>query len=152
MRKGGKSDPRNKTLMKMFNLVNIGERSGSGVPNIFNTWEDQGWKEPVIEERFDPDRTILTLEFVDKTNKEKTAKKSGEEKTAKKKITNKTKEKNDKNKSCLDLAATEIYLRFRARRFSMEMSASISSSSSCFIRSVALSIRGRLCSSESKNC
>ena len=42
MRKGGKSDPRNKTLMKMFNLVNIGERSGSGVPNIFNTWEDQG--------------------------------------------------------------------------------------------------------------
>lgn len=85
MRRGGESDPRNKTLMKMFNLVNIGERSGSGVPNIFNTWEDQGWKEPVIEERFDPDRTILTLEFVDKTNKEKTAKKSGEEKTAKKK-------------------------------------------------------------------
>lgn len=78
MRKGGESDPRNKTLMKMFNLVNIGERSGSGVPNIFNTWEDQGWKEPVIEERFDPDRTILTLEFVDKTNKEKTAKKTSE--------------------------------------------------------------------------
>jgi predicted HTH transcriptional regulator len=78
MRKGGESDPRNKTLMKMFNPVNIGERSGSGVPNIFNTWEDQGWKEPVIEERFDPDRTILTLEFVDKTNKEKTAKKTSE--------------------------------------------------------------------------
>ena len=110
MRKGGESDPRNKTLMKMFNLVNIGERSGSGVPNIFNTWEDQGWKEPVIEERFDPDRTILTLEFVDKTNKEKaakksgeekTAKKSGEEKTAKKKITNKTKEKMIKIKEYL---------------------------------------------------
>lgn len=79
MRKGGEYDPRNKTLMKMFNLVNIGERSGSGVPNIFNTWEDQGWKESVIEERFDPDRTILTLEFVDKTNKEKTAKKTSEE-------------------------------------------------------------------------
>ncbi|WP_455057852.1 ATP-binding protein [Jutongia sp.] len=66
MRKGGESDPRNKSLMKMFNLINIGERSGSGVPNIFNTWEDQGWKEPVIEERFDPDRTILSLEFVEK--------------------------------------------------------------------------------------
>lgn len=37
MRKGGESDPRNKTLMKMFNLINIGERAGSGVPNIFNT-------------------------------------------------------------------------------------------------------------------
>lgn len=86
MRKGGESDPRNKTLMKMFNLVNIGERSGSGVPNIFNTWEDQGWKEPVIEERFDPDRTILTLEFVGKTNKEKMEKKTSEGST----IRNKT--------------------------------------------------------------
>lgn len=54
----------------MFNLINIGERSGSGVPNIFNTWNDQGWKEPVIEERFDPDRTTLTLEFIKKTSKE----------------------------------------------------------------------------------
>ncbi len=70
-------DPRNKSLMKMFNLISIGERSGSGVPNIFNTWADEGWKEPVIEERFDPDRTILTLEFV-----EKQAKKTGEEKRA----------------------------------------------------------------------
>lgn len=92
MRRGGESDPCNKTFMKMFNLVNIGERSGSGVPNIFNTWEDQGWKEPVIEERFDPDRTILTLEFVDKTNKEK---------AAKKKITSKTKEKMIKIKEYL---------------------------------------------------
>ncbi len=67
--------PLNKSLMKMFNLINIGERSGSGVPNIFNTWEDKGWKEPIIEERFDPDRTVLTLEFV-----ERQAKKTGEEK------------------------------------------------------------------------
>lgn len=74
MRKGGESDPRNKSLMKMFNLINIGERSGSGVPHIFNIWEDEGWKEPVIEERFDPDRTILMLEFV-----EKQAKKTSEE-------------------------------------------------------------------------
>lgn len=55
--------------MKMFDLINIGERSGSGVPNIFNTWNDQGWKEPVIEERFDPDRTTLTLELIKKTRK-----------------------------------------------------------------------------------
>lgn len=74
MRKGGESGPRNKSLMKMFNLINIGERSGSGVPHIFNIWEDEGWTEPVIEERFDPDRTILMLEFV-----EKQAKKTSEE-------------------------------------------------------------------------
>ena len=43
----------------MFNLINIGERAGSGVPNVFNTWADQGWPEPIIEEEFDPDRTCL---------------------------------------------------------------------------------------------
>ena len=26
---GGKSDPRNKAILKMFNLLDIGERSGS---------------------------------------------------------------------------------------------------------------------------
>ena len=73
MRLGGESAPRNKSLMKMFNLINIGERSGSGVPLILNTWEDEGWEKPVIEERFDPDRTILELEFVKKTSEEKQA-------------------------------------------------------------------------------
>lgn len=63
MRMGGTSDPRNKALMKMFNLINIGERAGSGVPNIFNVWADEGWVEPLIEERFNPDRTVLILEF-----------------------------------------------------------------------------------------
>ena len=50
----------------MFNLINIGERAGSGVPNIFNIWADEGWEEPIIEERFDPDRTVLSLSFVKK--------------------------------------------------------------------------------------
>ena len=35
MIKGGVSDPRNKTILKMFNLLDIGERSGSGVPKFF---------------------------------------------------------------------------------------------------------------------
>ena len=63
----------------MFNMINIGERSGSGVPLIFNTWEDQGWNEPLIEERFDPDRTILSLDFSPKQ-----AKKNRRRKQAKK--------------------------------------------------------------------
>ncbi len=66
MRRGGKSDPRNKSLMKMFNLIDIGEHAGSGVPNIFNVWEDEGWEEPDIKESFDPDRTTLTLKFLKK--------------------------------------------------------------------------------------
>lgn len=35
MLKGGISDPRNKALMKMFNMIGIGERAGSGVPDIY---------------------------------------------------------------------------------------------------------------------
>ncbi|MCD7835605.1 MAG: hypothetical protein LUG83_02905 [Lachnospiraceae bacterium] len=101
MRLGGESDPRNKTLMKMFNLINIGERAGSGVPNIFNVWEDEGWIEPVIEEKFDPDRTILTLEFkkkpLIKTGDKKPAIKTGDKKpaikTGDKKVTKKTQER-----------------------------------------------------------
>ena len=78
MRKGGESDTRNKALMKMFNLINIGERAGSGVPNIFNVWEDEGWVDPVIQEKFDPDRTILTLEFKKKRSDKKVTKKTQE--------------------------------------------------------------------------
>ena len=44
MIKGGTSDPRNKALMKMFNLINIGERAGSGIPDIFSAWNAQGGK------------------------------------------------------------------------------------------------------------
>lgn len=88
-----------KALMKMFNLINIGERAGSGVPNIFNVWEDEGWEEPVIEERFDPDRTVLSLSFK-KSGDKKTAIKSGDKKSAiksgDKKVTKKTQMQYDK--------------------------------------------------------
>lgn len=95
MRKGGESDPRNKALMKMFNLINIGERAGSGVPNIFNVWEDEGWVEPVIEEKFAPDRTILTLEFKKKVTIKKRRKKATIKKR-RKKVTKKTQAQYDK--------------------------------------------------------
>ncbi len=64
MLRGGLSDPRNKAIMKMFNMINIGERAGSGVPNIFQTWDAAEWVSPVVEEQFNPDRTILRLSFV----------------------------------------------------------------------------------------
>lgn len=66
MRLGGVSDPRNKSLMKMFNLISIGERAGSGVPNIYKIWEEENYLDPVIDEMFDPDRTKLTLPFTKK--------------------------------------------------------------------------------------
>jgi predicted HTH transcriptional regulator len=58
---GGLSDPRNATLMKMFNLLDIGERAGSGLPNIFTVWSDEGWVTPKVYETLDPDRTVMEL-------------------------------------------------------------------------------------------
>ena len=60
---GGVSDPRNVTLMKMFNLINIGERAGSGIPKIYKTWEKQGLKLPELTESFMPDRIVLSLQI-----------------------------------------------------------------------------------------
>ena len=45
---GGLSDPRNGTMLKLFNMIDIGERAGSGIPNIYRVWQDQGWAEPTI--------------------------------------------------------------------------------------------------------
>lgn len=88
MKRGGKSDPRNKGLMKMFNLIGIGERAGSGVPELLSVWENEGWEEPLIEEENLPSRTILTLSF-----EKKVPKKSAE---MPKKSAEKTKKKYEK--------------------------------------------------------
>lgn len=58
---GGVSDPRNESLIKMFNLTNVGERAGSGLPSIRTVWQKQGWQEPEIVESFNSDRTTLVL-------------------------------------------------------------------------------------------
>ena len=68
MLRGGISDPRNKSIMKMLNLISIGERAGSGVPDIYSVWANKGWEEPVVEEQYAPDRTILILSFVSNEN------------------------------------------------------------------------------------
>jgi len=59
--KGGFSDPRNGTILKLFNMLGVGERSGSGIPKVFAVWKEEGWETPKYEEDFNPDRTILTL-------------------------------------------------------------------------------------------
>jgi len=80
MLRGGISDPRNKALMKMFNLIGIGERAGSGVPDIFATWENEGWDSPIVEEQYNPDRTVLTLPLMKCVSGKKVA--IGDEKVA----------------------------------------------------------------------
>ena len=91
MLKGGISDPRNKALMKMFNMIGIGERAGSGVPDIYAVWETQGWREPVVEEIYNPDRTILTLSFEKSKQKKQAEKTSRKNKQNSKSVENKRK-------------------------------------------------------------
>ena len=66
-------------LIKMFNLVNIGERAGSGIPNIYSVWKKQGWKLPVLSESYDPDRITLSL-AIEKTSDKKVGIKSNDKK------------------------------------------------------------------------
>ncbi|WP_049895931.1 ATP-binding protein [Oribacterium sp. NK2B42] len=64
MLKGGISEPRNKNLFKMFNLIGVGEHAGSGVPDIFEVWKREKLEAPTVEEQFGadkPDRTIINL-------------------------------------------------------------------------------------------
>lgn len=65
----------------MFNLIDIGERAGSGIPNIFRVWREQGWTAPVNPESFDPDRIVLSLVFK-KSDDKKSAIKTGDKKSA----------------------------------------------------------------------
>ena len=106
MLKGGISDPRNKALMKMFNLIGIGERAGSGVPDIYGVWEQQEWKRPEVIEEYGPDRTILKLSFVKSVDKKaliKNADKKALIKNAdKKKLTNKTRQQLEKIIECME--------------------------------------------------
>ena len=56
--------------MKMFTLIDIGERAGSGIPSIFSVWSDQGWTEPRYTEEFEPDRITLSLDIENASDKE----------------------------------------------------------------------------------
>ena len=66
------------TLMKMFNLLGIGEIAGSGIPDIYQVWADQGWNSPVVEAFYDPDRTRLSLDFSPKASEENKRRKTEE--------------------------------------------------------------------------
>lgn len=60
---GGVSDARNAKIFNMFALVKVGERSGMGLCDLYDTWEQYGFEQPLIEETMDPDRVSITLKL-----------------------------------------------------------------------------------------
>ena len=62
MLEGGHSDPRNSVVIKMFSMLHIGERAGSGIHRIISAWSAAGYDAPLITERIGNfERTTLTL-------------------------------------------------------------------------------------------
>ena len=60
---GGISDPRNTTLMKMFGLIGVGERAGSGVPNIIASFLEAAHHSPTYKIQFSPERVLCTIDL-----------------------------------------------------------------------------------------
>lgn len=59
---GGISDARNGKIFNMFALINVGERAGSGLCDVFHVWKENGLAQPEIKETVAPDRITLTLQ------------------------------------------------------------------------------------------
>ena len=59
--RGGRSDPRNATLMRIFHTVRAAGRVGGGIPAILSLWQGAGYVTPVLTEGFTPPRVSLFL-------------------------------------------------------------------------------------------
>lgn len=68
--KGGHSDPRNFIILKMFNLIGVGERAGSGIPTILNAAKENNFETPKYELNYEENYVKLHFYFKEKTIKE----------------------------------------------------------------------------------
>ena len=60
---GGTSDARNATIMKMFGLLDFGERAGSGIPDLFDICNSELGTRPDYDVTYAPARTTLTIDI-----------------------------------------------------------------------------------------
>lgn len=58
---GGSSKARNPRMQNMLRMIGYGENIGSGFPQIMNAWKLAGWKEPVLEDKWDVQEVQLTM-------------------------------------------------------------------------------------------
>ena len=59
--KGGFSDPRNPTMLKMLSLLGFGERAGSGIPRMNILCNEVGLPVPKFEENYRPDTVTVRI-------------------------------------------------------------------------------------------
>ncbi len=65
---GAVSDARNSKIFNMFSLINVGERSGIGLCDVYSAWKSFGYKQPEFIESVDPDRVTLVLNIESEGN------------------------------------------------------------------------------------
>lgn len=56
---------RNPLLQKMFVLIGVGEKAGSGADTIVKGWSDNHWSKPEISEHTDPERVEIVMYLAD---------------------------------------------------------------------------------------
>lgn len=61
---GGVSDPRNPNLLKMFQMLGLGEKAGSGFQKILRAWQEQHWMIPLVAENLSLEMTRIWLPVV----------------------------------------------------------------------------------------
>lgn len=62
--RGGVSECRNKSLQVMFQMLGVGDKAGSGIDKIRDSWKSLHWQSPRMVETQRPDRVILSLPLV----------------------------------------------------------------------------------------
>jgi predicted HTH transcriptional regulator len=58
---GGESVCRNKSLQKMFAMLGVAEKAGSGTDKIMKGWKESNWRAPKIDIMQEPDKVVLTM-------------------------------------------------------------------------------------------
>lgn len=96
---GGTTDARNSKIFNIFALIDVGERSGMGLSNLYSTWAELGYDRPELEEFHEPDQTVLKVYLKTSTKSAKTSTKKTSSKSEK------TKEKKTRGKKLADAAA-----------------------------------------------
>lgn len=94
---GGMSDPRNAIILKMFSMIDIGERAGSGIPGVFSVWHKTFGASPEYSQRTSPDRITTTLFLADSLDSfaDNTVEKNGAKEIENESTTQKTTQKNE---------------------------------------------------------
>lgn len=74
-------------MLKMFSMIHIGERAGSGIPGIVDTWKKVFHTKPEYEQKYSPSRVKMVLdisEFVEESSDKVTINEESSEKSSEK--------------------------------------------------------------------